>query len=170
MKINWPINKYIRFFIFIFGILITVSAWFLDNAIEYDPVINFIAPNYVPVKKVLDQLDISEKEKVPIENVGSQILLDWWEPKPPNNLKSLITFIGRSAGVFNINTGRHRYELRLLAKKDGSMFLGPYIWQDYNAKKILQAEIKSGIFKWKAWILGKGGDVRAESAWLFFAL
>jgi len=31
------------------------------------------------------------------------------------------------------------------------MFLGQYIWQDYDAKQIMQKELNSGLFKWKAW-------------------
>lgn len=169
MKNSWSKIKYIRFVIFIFGVVITTSAWFLDNALEFKPVINFIAPNYMPVKNVLDQLDISEKEKVSIEDKGSQILLGWWEPKPPTNLKPSITYIGRSTGLFNIKTGRHRYELRLLTEQDGSMFLGPYVWQDYKAKKILQDEIQSGIFKWKAGIFACGILISVISgSWEFF--
>jgi len=166
---NWPMLKRIRLLLFVVGILLTVFGWFLDNAIEIKPILKILVPEYVAVKDMFDQLDQTEKSKVPIVDQGAQILLRWWTPKPPNDALMMVTFIGRSTGVLNINTGRHRYELRLLTETDGSMFLGQYIWQDYDAKQILQNELNSGLFKWKAWAFFSGVFISIISGgWEFF--
>lgn len=155
---------------FLIGVLIATFAWFLDNALELKPVLNFFAPKYILVKDALDQLDSSETSKIPIGLEGSQILLKWWKPQPTRDLLNSVTFIGRSTGIFNIITGRHRYELRLLTGSNGSMYLGPpYVWVDYEAKELMQNELTSGLLKWKAWVFFIGILISVISGgWEFF--
>jgi hypothetical protein len=120
------------------------------------------------VKKVIDVLDTNEQARVPITDEGSQILLDWWEPKPPKEIREMITYIGRSAGVLNINTGRHSYELRLLVN-DGSLMIKDYIWQDYVAKELMQKKLDSGLLKWKVIIFTLGlVSTIISGVWEFF--
>jgi len=162
------ISKYFWFSFFLAGVLLTVVSWFLNNAIDIKPVLNILAPKYVAVKDIFDQLDQTEESKVPIGNQGAQILLQWWTPKPPIDALRKVTFIGRSTGIFNIITGRHRYELRLVTESDGSMFLMQYIWQDYDAKQLMQKELNSRLLKWKAGVFLLGLFISILSGWEFF--
>jgi len=168
-KSRWPTSKSIRFSFFVTGILLMILSWFLNNALDLKPVLNIVAPEYVVLKGIFEQLDKDEKVKVPIGDHGAQILLRWWNPRPPDADIETVTFIGRSTGVFNINTGRHRYELRLLTGSDGSMFLASYIWQDYEAKDLMQKYLSAELFKCKAWLFFIGILTSIVSgAWQFF--
>jgi hypothetical protein len=167
---KWSITKRIRFSLFVIGSLLATFAWFLDNSLELKPILSIVAPKYMVVKDALNKLDSSETSKIPIELEGAQILLKWWKPQPPRNLLKSVTFIGRSTGIFNIITGRQRYELRLLTESDGSMFLGPpYVWVDYEAKELMRKELTSGLLKWKALVFFIGILISVISGgWEFF--
>jgi hypothetical protein len=166
---KWTPAKILRFSLFIIGSLFASLAWFLDNALEMEPVLQIIAPKYLVVKDALDKLDSNEASKISVDLEGSKILLKWWNPQPPKDMLKKVTFIGRSTGIFNIITGKHRYELRLLTEKDRDMYIGPpYVWVDYEAKELMQKELNSGLIKWKAWVFFIGILISIVSgAWEF---
>jgi len=61
---KWSMPKRIRFSLFVLGILLTVFAWFLNNAIDMKPILNILAPEYLAAKDMFDQLDQTEESKV----------------------------------------------------------------------------------------------------------
>lgn len=149
MKIPRLGRRQVKIGLFALGILITVFAWFLDNLAELTPVLEIFGSDYLSASKVLDELDQGDTGRVPVESDGVQVLLDRWTPPVLPETRRQVTFIGRSTGIFNINSGIHRYELRLLADEDGTQFFREYIWNSADARTALQVDFSSGLFKWK---------------------
>jgi hypothetical protein len=147
--------KRIRLTLTFIGFLTVILGWYLDRAPFFPRLLKLIAPDYVSVKQAIDILDSGEKVVLPPEHPGAKILLKWWKPKPnEQDIKSL-SGIGRSTGIFNIITGKHRYELRLLTQEN-KMMLANYIWDDTEAKKLMEAELNKGIIKWSGCMIWGG--------------
>ena len=143
---------WIRDALFTLGVLISISVWFIDRAASFRPILTVIAPDYVEVRDAFDILDQGEKATLPLDHPGAAILLRWWEPAPPQQLISQVSAIGRSTGVFNIITGVHHYELRLLTQEN-AMVLKDFIWKDHRAKQLMQQTLDDSLVGWSFTLL-----------------
>jgi len=138
--------------LFALGILISLTAWFVDRAQSFPRILHLIAPDYVALHDAFQILDQGEKAILPIDHPGAALLLRSWEPAPAKELHGRISAIGRSTGVFNIITGVHHYELRLLTQNN-EMMLKDHIWKDTQAKELMQRTLDSSLVGWSFGIL-----------------
>jgi len=147
--------KFIRLILALIGLVIAIIGWYFDRALAFPSLLKLIAPDYISVKQAFDILDSGEKAIIPINHPGSRILMNWWKPKPKEQDIAKISGIGRSTGIFNIITGKHRYELRLLTQENKTMPAG-YIWNDVEAKKLMQDILDKSVLKWSGWMFWGG--------------
>lgn len=145
-------KKWIRDALFALGVLISVAAWFVDRAASFRSILTLVAPNYVAVHDAFEVLDQGEKATLSLSHPGAAVLLRWWKPTPPQEVVSRVSAIGRSTGVFNIITGVHHYELRLLTQ-DNSMMLKDFIWADRPAKELMQQSLDRSLVGWSFAVL-----------------
>ena len=156
MKTHVPTELQIKRVLFCGGILITVFAWFLDNTVQFPLILRAFAHDYFTAATVLDELDVRKEAKVSVNRDGTHVLLNRWEPTIPAEIRESVTYIGRSTGIFNLETGIHMYELRLLTGKDGSQMFGHYIWNSADARESLERDLSSGLFRWQGFIFWSG--------------
>jgi len=137
---RWPISKTMRLVFFIIGICVSASSWFVDNAIAFKPVLTLLAPKYVYLKQLFDELDRNQNARFPISHSGSKLLIASWDPAPPEELVRQTRFIGRDGGHISSNRGYY-YNLRLLVGLDGSKYANDYQWDSREAKGLLEKEM-----------------------------
>lgn len=140
-------KRWTRVVLFSLGILISVSAWFIEKAPFFPAILGVVAPDYVAVHDAFQILDQGEKAVLPLNHPGSDILLRWWDPQPTEEIKGRLSGIGRSTGVFNIITGVHHYELGLLTQ-DNAFMLKDFIWEDTQAKRRMQETLDKRLVRW----------------------
>lgn len=135
--------------------MITISGWFLDRAPFFPIILDFIAPNYVAVKQVVEILDSGEKAIVSSDHLGSKVLLKWWKPPLTKEDIKTISGIGRSTGVLDLPNARQFYEIRLLVQSNTKMIANNTL-HDAEVKKMINDELNNTIIKWSAWMFFGG--------------
>jgi len=139
----------LTFILFCIGILVSITGWFIDKAVNFPFVMKIIAPEYVSLKKAFDILDTDQKSVISLNDPAAKILLKWWTPAVPAEvLKEAKTMgvvsIGRSNMALSIATGKSFYELRL-AKKNNE-YLQDYVWpHGSEAKERINSLLESNI-------------------------
>jgi len=146
-KKNLLLLKRIRLGLIFVGFVVAILGWYLDHAPSFPWLLEFITPDYVSVKEAIDILDTGEKAVVSPAHSGAKVLLKWWKPTPLAQDTKKISGLGRSTGVLNIINGKHHYELRLLTQEN-KMMLANYIWNDTEARKLMNDELNKSIIKW----------------------
>lgn len=135
---NWSRSKKIRFAFFIFGLLLFITSWFLDNTLKFPFLLKVISPNYSSVKEVFDVLDDDRFGHVPITHKGCQILLKWWEPKPPDEIIKNAKFISRGQIIIDAFTGKQNFYELYLSMENPKYYYKNYVWwNDLKAKKLM---------------------------------
>ena len=148
-KNNSLLLKRIRLILIFVGFIIMICGWYLDHAPFFPSLLKFVASDYVSVKEAFEILDTGEKAIVQPNHPGVKILLKWWKPTPLERDIKRLSGIGRSTGVFNIITGKHHYELRLLTQEN-KMMLAEFIWKDAEAKKLMNDKLNKGVILWSS--------------------
>jgi hypothetical protein len=144
------------------GLVIAAAAWFVDKAQYYPPLLRALAPDYVAVQGAFKVLDEDEKAVLSLDNPGAHVLLKWWKPQPSREIIEIASGIGRSTGIYNVISGIHRYELRLLTNNNSEM-LKDYIWTDVDAKKQMQDRLDRETTNWGLSVLVIGLILTAAS-------
>jgi hypothetical protein len=145
----------LRVAVFALGNVIAVGGWLIDRSEAFPWLTRVIAPKYAAVKRSLDRLDVGEAATLDLRDPGARVLLEWWQPAPPVEAVSLATGIGRSTGIFNVRTGKHRYELRLLTDRNTKVMLD-YVWNDLEAKERMRELFDTSTTRWSGTLLVGG--------------
>ena len=88
-------------FLFIVGIVITITGWFFDRAKSFNWLVSVIAPDYVSAKQALSDLEQNEKIGLTSHHEGFKILVEKW---PNLNNKDSVRFIGRSVAFITFGS------------------------------------------------------------------
>ena len=153
------------------GITSIISGYFVDAA-QFNPSsARLIAPDWYFASQAFAILDSSEYQLLGSDHPGAKVLLKWWEPKLPDTLKTSVSGIGRSTGLFHVPTGKHSYYLKLLTgdlsnksdilkitippEETRTMFKD-YLWTDTAAKNLMGKDLITSLSLWKKLLLALG--------------
>jgi len=78
--------------LFVVGIVITIAGWFFDRAKSFDLLASIIAPDYLPAKQALSDLEQNKNILLTPNHEGFEILVDTW---PNLDDKNSVRYIGR---------------------------------------------------------------------------
>jgi len=125
----------------ILGLLLAVSGWLFDRALEVQWLGRLLAPDYVEGTELLDHLEANDKLAVLSHHPGFWAVLQRW---PGLQNKQGVHFISRSVAFMQFGASVTS-DIELIAR-DGEQREIPARWRVAGARKQLLAEAKARVF------------------------